>query len=118
MGYLINATSSGIYTPTLNNALNACSNPIISNAYFSQINNIITVTIEGNIDLDFSSVNTGSFDFTYPIIPTNTNSIGVCNVNVPNNINAIVKSNTITFFSDDILLILSGKFNAIFQYQI
>jgi len=77
MGYLINATNSGIYTPTLSSALDAASNPILINAFYSQVNNIITCSIYGDIDVDFSTNNNGTFDFTLPINTLLINAICV-----------------------------------------
>ena len=118
MGYLMNATSSGIYTPTLSNALDAASNPILINAFYSQVNNIITCSIYGDIDVDFSVINDGSFEFTLPINTLLINGIGVVNLKTEKTCNGSISGYTIRLRSDDTTLIGSIKFFAIFQYSI
>jgi hypothetical protein len=118
MGYLINVTSSGIYTPTLSNAQDAASNPILINAFYSQINNIITCSINGDIDVDFSSNINGTFDFTLPINTLLVNAIGVVTVKTEKTCNGSIFGNIITLRSDDTTLISSIKFFAIFQYSL
>lgn len=119
MGYLINSTSSGIYTPILSNALNALSNPILINAFYSQVGNIVTCSIYGTVDIDYSLVSSGQFDLTFPILPNTINGNGLVNVEVPNNVNGIVRNNQIALFSNDVTFIgLNVAFYAIFQYNI
>jgi hypothetical protein len=116
MGQLIVNNLSGAYTPTLNNALGSCSNPLLNGAYYSQVGKIITVTIAGYIDFDFSLGGGGSFEFTKPIISFNP-AFGVCTVNLKRNINCYVEDTTIYCESNDPLLIAANQsFYAIFQY--
>jgi hypothetical protein len=116
MGQLIFYNLSGEYIPTLNNALGSCSNPLLNIAYYSQVGKIITVTIAGFIDFDFSLGGGGSFEFTKPIISLNS-AFGVCTTNLKRNINCYVDANTIYCESNDPLLIAANQsFYAIFQY--
>jgi len=116
MGQLILNNLSGEYTPTLNNALGSCSNPLLNQAYFSQVGKIITVTIAGYIDFNFGLGGGGSFDFSKPITSLNA-AFGVCTVNLKRNINCYVEGTTIYCESNDPLLIAANQsFFAIFQY--
>lgn len=116
MGQLIINNLSGDYTPILNNALGSCSNPVSAVGYYSQVGKIITVTIAGYIDFNFSLGGGGSFEFTKPIFSFNP-AFGVCTVNQKRNINSYVQDNTIYFESNDVTLIQSNQsFYAIFQY--
>ena len=121
MGQLITPVKSGTYTVIFSGASGACSNPILPTlaAYYMQIENIVTVTISGVVDLDYSLTNTGTFAFTFPIQPIITNSIGLVNLEIDKNINGTIINGNINLLSNDITLIQTAvPFYAQFTYQL
>jgi hypothetical protein len=110
---------SGTYTPTLDNATAALSNPTLEFAYFSVQGNVVTATIQGKVDVDFSSNLSGSFDFTLPITAATPNTIGVASLRASNQCNGIVQSQSIQFSSLDTSFVASTvAYFATFQYVI
>lgn len=124
MGYLINPQgTAGTFTSVFSNAQNACFNPIFNYGYFSQLGNIVTVSMQGIVDLDFTSNTSGAFEFTLPITQLPGSSlIGTIQIDLANNCNSFVSdinNSSCHFVSNDITLFASSvKFYAIFQYQI
>jgi len=110
---------SGTWTPTLDGATSACSNPTLIKAQYSRVGNIVTCTIYGTVDLDYTTFDSGYFNFDYPFAPTTNNSIGACGVRgFTGQINTYIRDNTINFES---LSGISGSgvtFTSIFQYEI
>lgn len=110
---------SGTWEPTLDSATGACSNPILLKAQYSRVGNIVTCTIYGNIDLDFTSTGNGSFNFTYPFAPSTNNSIGACGIRSANGqVTTFIRNNNINFESDSSSTFSGATFTAIFQYEI
>lgn len=124
MGYLINPQgTAGTFISVFSNAQNACFNPVFNYGNFSQLSNIVTVSMFGIVDLDFSSNIAGSFEFTLPITTfPGSILIGTIQIDLGKNCNSFVSdtnNNTCNFVSNDITLFASSvKFYAIFQYQI
>jgi hypothetical protein len=112
---------SGTYTPTLDNALGAVTSVGgVSFAFFTVSGNVCTVTINGAIAVDFSSLDSGDFTFTLPIPSSTPTAIGVVNLNVPNQVNGVV-GGRIKLFSNDTTFDTatnSIEFTAVFQYLI
>jgi hypothetical protein len=110
---------SGTWTPTLDGATDACSNPVLTKAQYSRVGNIVTCTIYGTVDLDYTLINSGYFNFTYPFTPSNNNSIGTCGIaSVVGRLGTIVLQNQIIFTSDSSSAYSDVTFTAIFQYEI
>ena len=105
------------YTPTLDNATAAVSNAILQKAYYSINNGIVDVTIYVHIDVDFSTVDGGTFDFSLPIDSVG-DIIGSGSIRSANQCNVFVNSNTISVFSKDLTFIETGvKLAVNFKYQ-
>ena len=114
-----NVVQSGTWTPTLDGVDGACSNPQLINAKYSRVGNIVTCTIYGTVDLDFTTFNSGYFNFDYPFAPTTNNSIGACGVRgFTGQINTYIRDNNINFESDSSSTFSGVIFTAIFQYEI
>jgi hypothetical protein len=114
-----NVASSGTWTPTLDGATDACSNPVLTKAQYTRVGNIVTCTIYGTVDFDFSILNSGFFNFTYPFTPSSNNSIGTCGVgSIIGRLSSIVFQNKIEFTSDSSSAYSDVTFTAIFQYEI
>ena len=110
---------SGTWEPTLDGATNACSNPQLTKAQYSRVGNIVTCTIYGTVDLDYTSYNDGFFNFTYPFAPSTNNAIGACGVRSANGqITTFIRDNIINFESDSSSTFSGAIFTAIFQYEI
>jgi hypothetical protein len=108
---------AGEYTPTLDGESGAASNVESITAFYTINNGYVDVTIYGNIDLDFSSSNFGSIDFTLPIPSISNNILGSVSVAIEEQLNGIVK-NQIVFNSNDSTLIRTVvPFVAKFTYQ-
>jgi hypothetical protein len=116
---LENVATSGTWTPTLDGADDACSNPTLTKAQYSRVGNILTCTISGTVDFDFTLLTSGYFNFTYPFAPSNNNSIGTCGVgSIIGRLSSIVYQNKIEFTSDSSSTYSGVVFTAIFQYEI
>jgi hypothetical protein len=116
-----NLFENGEWTPTLSGAANACSNPTLIKAFYSRVGNIVTCTIYGTVDLDFTGINQdGTIQTTFPIATTTPNAIGSVSINLTNQFNGY-KNNTnrLVFLSGDTSFIDTGvEFYAVFQYEI
>lgn len=110
---------SGTFTSTLSNPEDAVTSVFsATNCFFSVSGNVVTVTINGSIEVDFSILNTGSFVFTRPIPTSTSTSFGVVNLNQSNQVNGIVSGNRIRLNSNDTSFIGTVEFTATFQYLI
>lgn len=119
MGQLITPVTSGAYIPNVLNETGACSGSIFTSAYYSQVGNIVTVSIFGNTTVDFSTNTQGDIDFDFPFNQTTPNAIGTVSIDKPLLIQGYVLSKTIAFTSTNILIIgQSLNFTVTFQYQI
>ena len=114
-----NCGISGTWTPTISNETDAISVATINLARYSRTGNVVTCTITGAVDVDFT-VPDGSFDFTLPIASATYQTIGCANIWKPNQCNGIIKfggrlllSSADTSFSESAV-----PFYAIFQYEI
>ena len=117
---LANAGISGTWTPTTSNETDAISSATIDLARYSRTGNVVTCTIVGSVNVDFSVETSGSFDFTLPIASASYQTIGCANIWKPNQCNGIIKfggrlllSSADTSFSESAV-----PFYAIFQYAI
>lgn len=117
---LANAGISGTWTPTLSGFNSGINDAIIDNARYSRTGNIVTCTIEGNVNVDFSSDNFGSFDFTLPIASASYPTTGCASIEAANQVNGIIKSGgRFKLSSADTSLVDNAlSFYAIFQYEI
>ena len=117
---LANAGISGTWTPTISNETDALSSATIDLARYSRTGSVVTCTIVGSVNLDFSVETDGSFDFTLPIASATYETIGCANIWKPNQCNGIIKfggrlllSSADTSFSESAV-----PFYATFQYEI
>jgi hypothetical protein len=115
-----NMLSSGTWTPVFSNVNDACSNAIPIKGLYNRIGNIVTCTIYGTIDLNFSIYNYGNFETTFPISTTTPNSIGTASINLDKQINGFKNDNYIILFgsNDSSFLAYTVYFNSVFQYEI
>jgi hypothetical protein len=115
--------SSGTWTPIFTNATNACSNPAFSVASYSRVGSIVTCSIYGTVDLDFSSLQDGTFQASLPIPTTSSNSTGVASIKQPNQVNGSITNGgtkvAFRFLSlDTSFVIVNNVFSSVFQYEI
>ena len=115
-----NCGISGTWTPTISNETDALSSATINLARYSRTGSVVTCTITGAVDVDFSVEIDGSFDFTLPIASASYQTIGCANIWKENQCNGIIKfggrlllSSADTSFSESAV-----PFYAIFQYEI
>jgi hypothetical protein len=114
-----NVGLSGTWTPTLDGVDGACDSPTLTKAQYSRVGNIVTCTIYGTVDLDFTTFNSGYFNFDYPFAPTTNNSIGACGIRTAiGQVTTFIRDNNINFESDSSSTISGAIFTAIFQYEI
>jgi hypothetical protein len=116
-----NAGISGSWTPTTDNLLDAVTNGTITDANYSRVGNIVTCSISGLVEVDFSVDTSGSFDFDLPT--ASVFCIGTANIQFPNQCNGIIKTvganARVLLSSNDTTLVANGiPYNAIFQYAI
>ena len=115
-----NCGISGTWTPTISGETDAISVATINLARYSRTGSVVTCTITGAVDVDFSVEIDGSFDFTLPIASASYQTIGCANIWKENQCNGIIKfggrlllSSADTSFSESAV-----PFYAIFQYEI
>ena len=115
-----NCGISGTWTPTISGETDAISVATINLARYSRTGSVVTCTITGAVDVDFSVEIDGSFDFTLPIASASYQTIGCANIWKENQCNGIIKfggrlllSSADTSFSESAV-----PFYAVFQYEI
>jgi hypothetical protein len=115
-----NCGIAGTWTPTISDETDALSSATIDSAVYSRTGNVVTCTIVGSVNVDFSVETDGSFDFTLPIASASYQTIGCANIWKPNQCNGIIKfggrlllSSADTSFSESAV-----PFYAVFQYEI
>ena len=110
---------SGTWTPTFSGASGAVASATLTSAKYSRVGTIVTCTIRGVVNVDFSGVDAGEFIFTFPIATASDNAIGAVNLNLANQCNGVVRNNLIVLLSGDTAFIdANAAFYAIFQYEI
>lgn len=117
--------SSGSWTPTFSTFNGAIIDATLYAAFYSRVGNIVTCSIILNIEVDFSSINMGSVDFTLPF-PTTTGvaSGSLSSSNQTKQFNGAVRgaSSTlgrITMGSEDTSFVTIGvTSHVIFQYEV
>lgn len=117
-GDVFTGSDSGTWTPTISSETGALSNVSISVAQYSKNGNIVTCTIRGTADVDFSADDTGSFAITFPIATATSNATGVASTEQPNQCNGSIRNNAIAYASLDTSFIASIELYAIFQYEV
>jgi hypothetical protein len=112
---------SGTWTPTLSGPENACANPTLIKALYTRVGSIVTCTIYGTVDLDFTGLfSDGTIQTTFPIATTTPHAIGSVSINAGNQFNGY-KNNTsrLVFQSLDTSFSQSDvEFFCVFQYEI
>lgn len=109
---------SGTWTPTFSSAGAALSNPVLTDAYYSRQGDVVTCTIRGIVDVDFSIGIAGAFETTFPIATTIQNAIGTANFLNERQSNGVVRNKEIKFTSSDNTFNGNAEFYAVFQYTI
>jgi hypothetical protein len=112
---------SGTWTPTFSGEDNACSNAAVTKAFYSRVGNIVTCTIYGTVDLDFSTgFSDGTISTTFPIASATPNAIGSVSIDNDKQFNGFKNSTTRLVFqsSDTSFVTADVEFYAVFQYEI
>jgi hypothetical protein len=110
---------SGTWTPTLASFNNAITDATLQNASYVRVGNFVTCHIKLAITFDFSSVDVGNLQFSYPIVSTSFDGGGVVNgQNILFSLTGQVDGIQMLFYSADTSLVNTGTFQAIFQYEI
>jgi hypothetical protein len=112
---------SGTWTPTISDFNDAIGNANIDFARYSRTGNIVTCTIQGSVEVDFSVNTNGQFDIDLPITSSSYLTIGCISLESPQQCNGIIKSGgRFRLSSNDTTFVSSGgvPFYAIFQYEI
>jgi hypothetical protein len=111
---------SGTWTPTLSDFNGCVVDATLLSAYYSRIGNIVTCTIYGSIDLDFSlSSGTGYLDYTPPIATTSFDPIGLGQLKENStNCNIASAASKMYFYSTSSANVGVTEFTFSFQYEI
>jgi len=118
---LLPVLDSGTWTPTLSGADNACANPTVIKALYTRVGSIVTCSIYGTVDLDFTGINQeGTIQTTFPIATTTPHAIGSVSIGVENQFNGYKNNTTrLVFQSADTSFSASDvEFYCVFQYEI
>ena len=121
MGYIIKQSNieSGEWTPTFFAPSGAVSNPILTKAYYTKVENIVTCTIFGGADFNFTFLTQGDISTSLPVQTTLPSAIGVGTISQGWNINSYMDSGIkIRFESNDNTINTGISFFIIFQYEI
>jgi hypothetical protein len=117
--------SSGTWTPTFSTFVSAIIDATLYVATYQRIGNVVTCSISLSIDVDFSSDNTGSVQFTLPFATTTGGACGsLSSSNITKQFNGAVRGASTTqgrivMQSEDTSLVTSAaSCHAIFQYEI
>ena len=115
-----NILESGTWTPTFSDFLSAITDATLDSATYLRVGNIVTCAIYFKIDYDFSTLDSGGFEFTYPIATTTANGGGsMSSSGIIKQFNGSVRTNRIVMFSEDTTLTGTGHAcHAIFQYEV
>ena len=121
-----NIVSSGTWTPTFSDYDDAISASTLNSAIYSRVGNIVTCSMNLNIEVDFSAINVGSLNFTLPFSTSSSNPPcgSLSSSNITKQFNGAVRNSTTTqglivMGSEDISLVTaSGSCHAIFQYEV
>lgn len=115
-----NIAVSGEWTPTFSGDDNACSNSSVVKAFYSRVGNIVTCTIYGTVDLDFSTFGEGTIQTTFPIASATPNPIGSVSIGIEKQFNGYKNNTTrLVFQSVDTSFINTDvEFFAVFQYEV
>jgi hypothetical protein len=115
-----NVAISGEWTPIFSAEDNACSNAALVKAFYSRVGNIVTCTISGTVDLDFSVFFDGTVTTSFPIATTTPNAIGSVSIGIEKQFNGYKNNTTrLVFQSADTTFVTADvPFFAVFQYEI
>jgi hypothetical protein len=110
---------SGTWTPTFSDFNGALTAATLTSATYLRKGNIVTCQINLFIDIDFSTLASGDFNFTYPIATTTANGGGsLSSSSITEQFNGSIRNNNISMQSEDTSLVSSTTCHAIFQYEI
>jgi hypothetical protein len=120
-----NIVSSGTWTPTFSTFNQAITAVTSSAAFYSRVGNIVTCSISLTIEVDFSSDNTGSVQFTLPFSTTTGGACGsLSSSNITKQFNGAVRPASTTLgrivmASEDTSLVTStAACHVLFQYEV
>lgn len=106
----------GQYFPTIDNPSGAISSPTLIKAFYNINNGIVDVTICGTVDVDFSLLTDGTFDFTLPIANI-TGVHGSITFKTPYAVNGIISNIAIISSLATLFIESSVEFCVKFTYQ-
>jgi hypothetical protein len=106
----------GEYGTILDGVAGAITNVSLDTDFYSINNGVVDVTIYGTVDVDFSVVEEGGFNFTLPI-NTISDVLGVITFRTPNQINGIVIQHARIYSNDTSFVVSAVPFVAKFTYQ-
>lgn len=111
---------SGTWSPTFSAFGGALTAATLTSATYLRVGNIVTCQINLSIDMDFTApINSGEFQFTYPIATTTANGGGsLSSSNLENQFNGSVRNKFIVIQSEDTTINTPATCHAIFQYEI
>jgi len=118
---LLPVLESGTWTPTFSASDNACSNPTLIKALYTRVGSIVTCTIYGTVDLDFTGLfSEGTITTTFPIATTTPHAIGSVSIGVGNQFNGYKNNTTRLVFQslDTSFSAADVEFYCVFQYEI
>jgi len=121
-----NILSSGTWTPTFSDFTDAIIAATLNSAIYSRVGNIVNCSITLNLEVDFSSINVGSFNFTLPFSTSSSNppSGSLSSSNITKQFNGAVRNNSTTqgriVMGSEVtsLVTASGSCHAFFQYEV
>lgn len=119
VGNLLPVVESGEFSPTFSSFTGAIIALTTTRNYFQKIGDIVTASLNLEIEVDFSLVDSGDVIFTYPIATTTADGGGLLSSNnISKQFNGAIKQNKIFLLSTDTTLVGTFNFQAIFQYEI
>ena len=116
---------NGTWTPTFSTFVDAITAATLFSATYLRVGNIVTCSITLTIEVDFSSVNIGSVQFTLPFSTTTGGACGsLSSSNITKQFNGAVRSagttlGRIVMASEDTSLVTSSaSCHVLFQYEV
>ena len=113
---------SGEWSPILSNFSGAILSASVDKAIYSRLGNIVTCSINGEIEIDITVANSGGLNFTYPIEPSGNNSIGGSigfrGLGVNSAVSSWIRFNEFGIQSGTGIYYGSVQYFANFQYQV
>lgn len=120
-----NVLPNGTWTPEFTTFIGAITAATLNSATYLRVGNIVSCSISLSIEVDFSSDNTGSFEFTLPFSTTTGGACGsLSSSNITKQFNGAVRGSGTTLgrivmaSEDTSLAIPSASCHVLFQYEV